>query len=100
MDQPDFFPTLPRRTVEKSERQKWNEFRHDQSEAGGLVAGGAVRLLLGISKQRLHQIHSVGLIRSYVHFGERYYSVADVEERLRGIRDGTIRSGYHSLVAA
>jgi hypothetical protein len=100
MDQPDLFPTMPRLTLEKTDRELWNDFRKEQDEMGGLVVGAAARFLLGVSRQRLHQIVEAKLLRSCVHFGQRYYSAADIEQRLADKRDGIVGVGRPSRLAA
>jgi len=96
----DLFPNLPRSTVAKTERDLWNEFRRDQAAAGGLLTSGCARVVLGISAQRLCQIADAGLIRVFDHFGTRFYSASDIEQRLVGLRDGRVAVGRPALAAA
>ena len=90
--QVEMFPTLPRNTVLQDVRDGYNQFMRDQERLGGLLLPGMARIALGVSKARIHQLMTDGVLRFVTHDGYKYVSAADVTQRLKDKRDGRIVS--------
>ena len=82
-DMPDLFPHLPRNTVGKTIRDEWNTLRRAMTDLEGVVSPGHAARVLGISRQRLHQLVNAGVIRAVQSENFTYVSARDIEERLR-----------------
>ncbi len=90
---PDLFPHLPRSTVSEEKRDLWNEFKHAQETFGGLIPGAIAQHVLGITRQRLHQLGESGHIRTFKVLGVVSFSCEDVKQRLATMRAPEFQRG-------
>ena len=81
-EQVDLFPSLPRNTVVQTIRDEWNALRRASSELGGILGAADAAKVLGVSRQRVHQLMRGGEIRFVETEHFLYISAADVHDRL------------------
>jgi hypothetical protein len=88
-----FLPHLPRKSVAQDVRDDYNAWKRDQENLGGLMPTVLARVILGVSRQRLHEMLEQGHMRYVTHQGHVYIAGDDIKERLAQKRDGRISKG-------
>lgn len=78
----DLFPSLPRNTVVQTIRDEWNALRRATRELDGIIGPADAAKILGVSRQRVHQLIKTGAIRAVETENFIYVSAGDVHDRL------------------
>jgi hypothetical protein len=70
---------LPRRKVKKGIIDALREFRAVSAREGGLVPYAGAATVLGVSKQRVHDLVNEGTLRAIEQFGKKWLSANELE---------------------
>ena len=70
---------LPKRKVKKGVIDSLREFRATSAQEGGLLPFAAAAGVLGVSKQRVHDLVNEGTLRAIEQFGKNWLSANELE---------------------